>query len=135
MMNEITEHSAGAFLFNEKSQKFLLLKRVNNPFWEFPKGHIEKNEEIHETLKREIEEETGIKAVSIIKEIGKLNFEIKKENFVKKRVISYYLVKTSEELVELSGEHSDYIWLNHQDVIDYLEFEDIKKIFKEIDTL
>ena len=134
-MNTITEHSAGAILYNEDIQKFLLLKRVNDPFWEFPKGHIEENEEIQETLKREIEEETGIKVVNIIKEIGKLNFEIKKENKVKKRVISYYLVKTLEESVKLSEEHSDYIWLNYQDVIDYLEFEDIKNIFKEVDTL
>lgn len=135
MIKIITEHSAGAILYNEKIQKFLLLKRVNNPFWEFPKGHIEENEEIYQTLKREIEEETGIKAVNIIKEVGKLNFEIKKENCVKKRVISYYLVKTAEELIKLSDEHSDYIWLDYQEVINYLEFDDIKNIFKEITIL
>ena len=131
-MIEITEHSAGAFLFNEKLQKFLLLKRVNNPFWEFPKGHIEENEEIHETLKREIEEETGIKSIEISNKVGELVFAIDKGTFIKKRVIHYFLVKTHEELIHLSPEHSESIWLNHNGVLQHLQFEDIKELFRQI---
>ena len=131
-MKEITEQSAGAILYNEKTRKFLLLKRVNNPFWEFPKGHIEKDEAPSEALKREITEETGIKKAHIIKEIDKIYFTIQKDNLVKKRIIIYYLVKTREEIINLSPEHSEYLWVNCKDVLNYLEFDDIKKIFQKV---
>ncbi len=133
-MEEITEQSAGAILYNEKTRKFLLLKRVNNPFWEFPKGHIEKDEAPSETLKREITEETGIKKVHIIKEIDKIYFSIKKENLIKKRIIIYYLVKTKDEFVNLSPEHSEYLWVDYKDVLTYLEFDDIKEIFQKVNV-
>ena len=133
-MEEITEQSAGAILYNEKTRKFLLLKRVNNPFWEFPKGHIEEDETPSEALKREITEETGIKAIQIIKEIDKIYFSIKKENLIKKRIIIYYLVKTKDEFVNLSPEHSEYLWVDYKDVLTYLEFDDIKEIFQKVNV-
>ncbi len=128
----VTEHSAGAILYNENIQKFLLLKRNSDSFWEFPKGHVEEDEEIHETLRREIEEETGIKSIEIGKKVGDLVFTIDKGDLIKKRIIHYFLVRTVEESIRLSEEHSESIWLDHEDVIGHLHYDDIKELFKKI---
>jgi len=59
------EKSAGAVVFylnKENLPVFLLLQNtLKKTYWEFPKGKIEENEDIEETVKREIEEETGLK--------------------------------------------------------------------------
>jgi|SRR3989344_6986923 len=107
-MKEVYEESIGAFLYNGRIKKFLLLKRINDPFWEFPKGHIEENETHESAIKREIKEETSIREIQILNKIGEISFIINKPDINKKRIIYYYLVKTNEENITLSHEHSDY---------------------------
>ena len=56
------EKSAGAVIFRmENGEPYYLLLRYYSGHWEFAKGHIEEGESNEETVKREIEEETGIK--------------------------------------------------------------------------
>ena len=67
----------GIVLLNEKKQIFVG-KRIDNPknFWQMPQGGVDQNESFIEAAKRELEEETGIKTVKIIKE---LNYWLKYE--------------------------------------------------------
>jgi 8-oxo-dGTP pyrophosphatase MutT (NUDIX family) len=57
----ISEAAGGAVL-NEKNE-LLLIKR--NDVWDLPKGKIEKNESHEQAAIREVQEETGLKNVSI----------------------------------------------------------------------
>lgn len=57
------EISQGAVIKNSKNQILILKLRDKN--WVIPGGHLHKNEDWQDGLRREIFEETGIKEVSI----------------------------------------------------------------------
>ena len=60
----------GIVLLNSDNHIFVG-KRIDNPkkFWQMPQGGVEKNEGLFKAAKRELEEETGIKSVELIKEL------------------------------------------------------------------
>ncbi|MEM4296479.1 MAG: NUDIX domain-containing protein [Candidatus Anstonellales archaeon] len=59
------EKSAGFVVYNPNNKKFLIL-HYEEGHWDFPKGHIEKDESPEQAALRELEEETGIKKVNVI---------------------------------------------------------------------
>ena len=60
----------GIILLN-KDNKVFVGKRIDNPknFWQMPQGGVDKNEDLLEAAKRELEEETSVKSVELIKVI------------------------------------------------------------------
>ena len=60
----------GIVLLNHENKVFVG-KRIDNPknFWQMPQGGVNKNEDFLQAAKRELEEETGIKSVTLIKEV------------------------------------------------------------------
>ncbi|MDO8486654.1 MAG: NUDIX domain-containing protein [Candidatus Staskawiczbacteria bacterium] len=137
------EKSAGAVIFRiENGKPFYLLLRYFSGHWEFAKGHIEKGESNEETVKREIEEETGIKEIKIIpgfKEYVKYFFrasyglkgeEKKKAPWIFKLVV-FYLAQTKEIEVKISKEHKDFIWLPYEDAFKKLTYKNAKNILKK----
>ena len=54
-----------------KNNKVFVAKRIDNPknFWQMPQGGVDKGEKFYEAAIRELEEETSIKSVKLIKEI------------------------------------------------------------------
>ena len=54
-----------------KENKVFLAKRIDNPknFWQMPQGGIDKGEDNLNAALRELEEETSITSVKLIKEI------------------------------------------------------------------
>jgi putative (di)nucleoside polyphosphate hydrolase len=69
----------GIILLNQKN-KIFVGKRVDNPAnWQMPQGGINKNENFFHAAKRELEEETSIKSIELIKELeGWLEYELPK---------------------------------------------------------
>ena len=134
------EKSAGAVIFRmENSKPYYLLLRYHSGHWEFAKGHIEEGESNEETVRREIEEETGIKEVKIIngfKEYIKYFFrasyglegeEKKKAPWIFKLVV-FYLAQTREIEVKISKEHKDFIWLPFEGALKKLTYKNAKNI-------
>ena len=60
----------GIILLNSENEIFVG-KRIDNPknFWQMPQGGVEDNENFLQAAKRELEEETGIKSVKLVKEL------------------------------------------------------------------
>jgi len=88
------EISAGAIIFRQVDNKplYLLLHypamnhRSSRDFWDFPKGHIEPNESIVQTIRREVKEETAIDDLVFIrgyKETIKYFLFIRDKKFLK----------------------------------------------------
>ena len=61
----------GIILLNHENKVFVG-KRIDNPknFWQMPQGGINQNENFLQAAKRELEEETGIKSVKLVKELN-----------------------------------------------------------------
>ncbi|WP_318766966.1 bis(5'-nucleosyl)-tetraphosphatase [Lactiplantibacillus carotarum] len=57
-----TEVASGAVVYQQRDghPAYLLLQSATSDFWGFPKGHVEGNETLAETAKREIREETQL---------------------------------------------------------------------------
>jgi len=61
----------GIIVLNNKNEVFVG-KRIDNQVgnhWQMPQGGVDKNENFLQAARRELEEETGIKTIKIIKEI------------------------------------------------------------------
>ena len=70
----------GIILLNDENKVFVG-KRIDNPknFWQMPQGGVDKNENFLQAAKRELEEETGIKSIKLIKELnGWLEYDLPK---------------------------------------------------------
>tara|TARA_B100001093_G_scaffold508393_1_gene570491 strand:- start:347 stop:823 length:477 start_codon:yes stop_codon:yes gene_type:complete len=68
----------GIVVLNNKNQVFVA-KRIDNPknFWQMPQGGVDKGEDFLAAAYRELEEETSIKNVELIKEIdGTMTYEL-----------------------------------------------------------
>ena len=71
----------GIVLLNSNNKVFVG-KRIDNPknFWQMPQGGVEKNEDFLKAAKRELEEETAIKSVKVIKKLnGWLEYNLPKD--------------------------------------------------------
>jgi len=60
----------GIVLLNHENNIFVG-KRIDNPknSWQMPQGGVDQNENFLQAAKRELEEETGIKSIKLIKEL------------------------------------------------------------------
>ncbi len=71
-------NGVGAIVLNKNNQVFVG-KRIDNPgkFWQMPQGGVDDGEDFLTAAYRELEEETSIKNVKLIKEIdGTMTYEL-----------------------------------------------------------
>tara|TARA_B100000214_G_C23965122_1_gene627310 strand:+ start:500 stop:988 length:489 start_codon:yes stop_codon:yes gene_type:complete len=122
----------GIILLNEKN-KIFVGKRIDNPndYWQMPQGGIDKGENSYKAALRELEEETGIKNVSLIKEInGFVSYNLpnnllgiiwkgKYKGQKQKWFIMKFTGKESEINISTNKpEFSDWKWINPETITD-----------------
>ena len=129
------ENSAGAVIFREDiERKYLLLlyKGKNFDYWEFSRGRMEKGEDEMKTILREVEEETGIKDMKIIRGFKeKINFYYKKDGRIIYKDITYVLGKAKNKEIKLSQEHLDFCWVSYEEALNKLKFRNDKEVLKK----
>ncbi len=136
------EKSAGAVIFRKEGGKicYLLLHypssaKAEKEYWDFPKGHIEKGEKELDTVKREVEEETGLKDLVFLdgfKEWIKYFFSFEGKNIFK--IVTFYLAETNCKEIKISDEHTGYQWLLFEEALEQLTFKNAKKILKKAES-
>ena len=70
----------GIALLNHEN-KIFVGKRIDNPAnsWQMPQGGVDKNEDFLQAAKRELEEETSVRTVEVIKELNEwLTYDLPK---------------------------------------------------------
>ena len=122
------ESSCGAVIFRDVGsiRKFLLIKNKRSAHWGFPKGHIERGETPKQTAKREVLEETGLH-INIIDGYSSTS-EYKIAGKVEKRVTIFVASTTDVKTTLQEEEIDDYIWLDYENALKQLKFENDKNI-------
>ena len=135
----------GIVVLNKKNQVFLA-KRIDNPknFWQMPQGGVDSGEEFYEAAIRELEEETSIKTVSLIKEIDGLTTYLLPNHLLgiiwkgryKGQKQKWFIVRFNGEEKEINiktkqPEFLDWKWVNIDNLTD--EVVDFKfHVYKQI---
>jgi len=123
----------GAILYRiENNQILYLLLQYPDKAWGFPKGIQDTGETFEQTAKREIWEETGIKKLELDTN-HKFEFDyfcfydgIKHHKFA-----TLFLAKTEDKKVKISHEHLNFEWLNFEDALQKLTYDNNKRILKQ----
>lgn len=123
----IYEKSCGAIVID--AEKVLVVKHKAGHIG-FPKGHVEKGESESETAIREVKEETGLDIEVDTNYRYTTNYSPKEG--VSKEVIFFLGKVKGGELKPQYEEVSKVFFLPIDEALDYLNFADIKKIFKEL---
>lgn len=140
----VWEVSVGSVVFRttEGKRQYLLLHYPSGHF-DFPKGHIEEGETEEMTLRRETEEETGIRDLSVAKYRTSIRyFYVAKGNEREKRLrsgkgvwifkqVHFYPAETKTADVEISHEHIGSAWLPFEEALEQVTFENAKRVLRE----
>jgi 8-oxo-dGTP pyrophosphatase MutT (NUDIX family) len=123
------------FRRNADTVEYLLLKRLpdRNGFWQPVTGGLEEGETRTEALRREIEEETGIKNLIRVIE-GLYYFEFSDPNLNQEYVYGVE-VSSTEEVVLDGKEHSEYRWCGIKDALQLLHWKENKEALKKLNTI
>ncbi|BBM57694.1 polynucleotide adenylyltransferase/metal dependent phosphohydrolase [Leptotrichia trevisanii] len=127
------EKSCGAIVFNENTEKILLVK-MHNGNWGFPKGHIENNETREETAIREVHEETNVN-IKIIPDFEREIKYIPNEKTIKK--VTIFAGITQDEEVKIDTfEIEDFQWCTYEEALKLVTYklqkdvlENARKVF------
>lgn len=133
-------------MYRKSQEKTLfLLVQYRSWQWDFPKGHVEKDENEEQTLRREVLEETGIDDLVILPGLRESvhYFYTAKGNEKKERLSQnrgiyifknavYYAAETKIEQVKIDFENKAYAWLTHEEVCDRLSNSGSKKVIKAV---
>ena len=135
----------GIVVLNKRNQVFLA-KRIDNPknFWQMPQGGVDSGEKFYDAAIRELEEETSIKTVSLIKEIDGLTTYLLPNHLVgiiwkgryKGQRQKWFVVRFDGDEKEINintknPEFLDWKWVNIENLTD--EIVDFKiHVYKKI---
>ena len=128
------EKSCGAIVFHRFKDgiKVLLVKNHNGKYWSFPKGHMEKGENEHQTAAREIKEETGLsvhfydnyRQISDYVPFGK----------IKKRVV-FFLAEAKYANVRIQKSEIDlYTWVNFDEAQRMCKYDNDLRVLKKAEN-
>ncbi|WP_047545387.1 NUDIX hydrolase [Psychroserpens sp. Hel_I_66] len=84
--------AGGGKVYNSKGEILFIYR---NDKWDLPKGKAEKKETIEETALREVEEETGVKGLEIVKPLDTTYHIFKRNGKHKIKVTYWFEMKTS----------------------------------------
>jgi 8-oxo-dGTP pyrophosphatase MutT (NUDIX family) len=106
---------------NERGELLLLLADVSTfrkntePYWDIPGGRIKEGDSALETLTREIEEETGLKATGpqfITAVISNHEIPLDDGGSAGLVLMVYKVAVPATEKIEISEEHERYEWVD-----------------------
>ncbi len=137
------EKSVGAVVFRVVGnvRQYLIIQYAAG-HWEFPRGRVEGGEKEVQTMKREIREEIGIENLDVVEGFRKtMRFfykahgEEKKHRmaeksciFVHKKAVFYLVRAQQTDKIQLSHEHTKFLWLPFEEAYKKVTFSNAKKI-------
>ena len=125
----VKEVSAGAVVYTKVDDQylFLMIQNKNGNHFSFPKGHVEKNESIMDTAKREVSEETGILYEIASNKMETITYLM--PNGIYKDVYYFLGEAQNQKITRQQSEVMHAGWYNYDQVLTYLTYDNDKKIF------
>mgnify|MGYP006230521079 CR=1 FL=1 len=145
-------NGVGIILLN-KDNKVFVAKRIDNPkkFWQMPQGGVDIEEDFLTAAFRELEEETSIKSVKLIKELdGLITYELPKhllgiiwkgkyKGQKQKWFLMRFLGKDNEINIKTKNpEFLEWQWLDLEKITDFVVdfklhvYQEVKEKVKKI---
>ncbi len=136
-----------------KENKVFVAKRIDNPknFWQMPQGGVDSGEDYLSAAYRELEEETSMKNVELIRELeGSITYELPKnllgiiwkgkyKGQKQKWFLMRFLGKDNE--INIKTKHPEFLewkWINLENITDEVVdfklhvYEEVKSKIKKI---
>ena len=118
--------------------EFLIVKKPSNE-WQFVQGGLEKDEDWHEGIKRELLEETGITNYTLISEAKHINTfdwpeDLQKKKGFKGQEQHFFILKVNKSVsIKLdTNELSEFKWVKFEEIMKFITREDIVESILEI---
>ena len=132
------EVSAGGVVYRvaDGERRYLILHyNYKEPHWDFPKGKVEPGEQLVDTARREVREETGISQIDI-KEgfMQTVHYFFSRDKKTISKDVHYFLMETREDKVTLSEEHIGYVWLSAEAALKRISFKNSQDVLREAEA-
>jgi 8-oxo-dGTP pyrophosphatase MutT (NUDIX family) len=121
------ETSCGVVLVNFGS---ILLLQYPQGHWDFPKGHIEDEDDDNmATAARELAEETGISDIEFIDGFEyRTAYDFRHKGKRIDKQVFWYIAETETMTVQISHEHREHLWLEWESAMSQLTHEESRGI-------
>jgi 8-oxo-dGTP pyrophosphatase MutT (NUDIX family) len=125
--------AGGGLVYNKKGEVLFIFR---NGKWDLPKGGINKGELIENTAMREVEEETGVNELKVIKKLQKTYHVFKRNGKYKLKITHWFEMQTDFEdtpIGQIEEGIEKVAWLNPEQIKEALQnsYENIKLLFEE----
>lgn len=129
-----TEVTSGAVVYRHHDGKleYLLLESQNKGhFWGFPKGHVEAGENLVETARREIREETSLDLPIDTSFSVKTGYDLPNGNY--KEMTLYLAEVTKKHQLQLQTEEiKNAGWFDYQAARERLTYDNLKELLDQV---
>ena len=129
----VREPTSGGIVFRftrDRKDVEILLIQDSKERWTIPKGHIEPGETAKMTARREIEEETGLRNVSVLTWLGKIHFKYRRADKLVLMTTQIYLVQALDARETPMAEKwmKGIQWFSFAEALNVIEYDDIEKL-------
>lgn len=126
--------TGGGVVVNERTGKILVVSQ-NGDSWSLPKGHLDGDEDALAAAEREIEEESGVTALTFVRELGSYERHAighggKGEKTDEMKTITMFLFTTTQEVLSpIDPKNPEARWVDKKDVAALLTHRKDKEFF------
>jgi 8-oxo-dGTP pyrophosphatase MutT (NUDIX family) len=134
-----TAVSAGAIILREIDGHLkIAMARHQRPekAWILPKGHVEQGETLEQAALREIYEETGLRAVTLIKYLGSIPREsVKSNGDIVHKMVHFYLAYASDDHLQptapTDAKFTSVGWFSAHEAMQLFPYDSERAFFRE----
>lgn len=134
----MTKHteSAGGVVLNENGE--VLVVSQQGETWSLPKGHVDEGETHRDAAEREICEESGVCAVTYIKDLGEYERYrtgrggVGDDTSELKHITMFLYRGNAADAAPQGSEHPEVRWVEREAVVDLLTNPKDKEFFRNI---